>query len=383
MFPRAIVVHLGIAYAALSVGGSLDNARGPLLPDMIAELQITDQEASLFFAVAALMSIAGSLLAGPTLQRVRTVVALRYVLGCVMLGYWGVAFGTHYAIIVLGNGLYGIGMGANHVILNIMVAQAAPVKTRARHLNFLHVMYGLASLSAPMVIIGLRGAGAGWRMTFLLLTLLPVPVILAGLRDRLPCRREPSVNAIMAPLPWWNAWRHPAARYYAVLLGLYVSAELAVSMWLVLYVTRLRIADPAKANLFLSYFFCMMTAARFGAAIFLRTERYRTLLACAAGGGIVALLWGIYGHPVGLVLAAAPMGLFFPLCFASLSHEVTAHLEVVTSWVMCTVFVVIAAGQFMMGWLSDHYSIAVAMHLPVVLLILVSLLLLMRHPRAQ
>jgi MFS transporter, FHS family, glucose/mannose:H+ symporter len=377
MVRTSVTALLGVAFAALFAGGLLDNIRGPLLPDMIADLGIADRHASLFFSLAAIASVGGSVLAGKCLRHFSSLATLRGSLMIIALGYGAVAFGSTYWMILAGGICYGLGMGSNHVILNCMVAQATAPSQRTRSFNFLHVMYGLAALSAPLLITWLRVVTTGWQQIFLLSIGLPLLIFSASLPVASP--RPRAVDA-GGPRPHYlRLLFTPTCLYYAAVFGLYVAAELCVSIWLVLYVDRLGTYTLAQSTNFLTLFFVAMTAIRLLMGLFLKGHHYKRILLISSSGGVFFGCLGIYGHPIFLSLSAAAMAPFFPVMFASLSHEVTEDLEVVTSWVMGTVFVAIALGQAMMGWLSDHYSMAVAMHLPVVLLVVVSMALWLRR----
>src|SRR3989338_3579989 len=99
---------LGIAYVGLFVSGMTDNARGPILPDMILSLGLRDSEASLFFSISALASMPGTLFMGNLLRRMSAVRCLQLAIGVFVLGFWCIASSTNFAVILIGAALYGM-----------------------------------------------------------------------------------------------------------------------------------------------------------------------------------------------------------------------------------------------------------------------------------
>lgn len=373
------IFFLLLAYLTLFVSGMADNARGPLLPDMIRDLGLHDREASLFFALAALSSMPGSLAIGHLLRRRGSLVALRVAVGCFVLGFWCIAAASGYPMVLVGAALYGFGLGGCHIVTNVMAAQATTPAQRTRHMSRLQVMYGVASLCAPLVVVGLRAMLHRWQHIFLALTILPT-LLVAG--SCLVANQHPVPAPAAVRRSMWRLLRDPTCRFYAALMGTYVAAELCVVLWLVVYVTRTGQADATTAAMLLSGFFLCMTLARVVGGWVLSGKNNSVVLMASAAGGMLCVGLGIHVHPVFLSLSAFPLGFFFPVGFASASHELADHLETAIGWVFSAVFVAIFLSQIVMGWLSDLTSIMAAMHLPVVLLGAVIVMLLVRPPAA-
>lgn len=368
-----------LAYASLFFAGLIDNARGPLLGDLKTTFALSNSLASLFFSVGLFASMPGTLLAGQALRRWPVIRCLQWSIGTFVLGYVLIGWGPSYVVVLCGSALYGLGMGAHHVMLNVLIAQATPLATRARHMSGVHVMYGLASLLAPIAVVALRPVVAHWQQIFFVLVLGCVAVLLVTVLLP-PTLRTPVAPRPTASLPLWRVLASATCRYYSLVLGLYVTAELAIVFWLVLYIASLGRYSAAESALYLTYHFLAMTASRIAGGLWLKSHHdNRWVLILSAGGGAICVILGLYVHPLWLPLGAAPAGLFFPVAFAALSQEMPGEFEAATGWVLCVVFACIGVGQIVMGWIGDHFSLATAMHFPALLLGLVVLALALRR----
>lgn len=367
---------LSLAYATLFVAGMGDNARGPILPDMIGSLSLSDAQASLFFSVSALASMPGSLLMGQLLRRFSSVACMRIAVTTFACGFLLISMGSEYYLILLGSALYGLGMGGEHVVVNIMVTQATSLNLRTRHMSLLQVMYGLASLLAPLIVIYLRGWLQSWQAIFVALAILPLLLVLLSFKEH--GDKPPSAKVAVTRMPFMSVLRDRTCMFYSAMLGIYVAAELCVSLWLVLYLTRVHDFTENNSALYLTLFFAAMTLARLFGGFFLSGERNQAVLLSSVLLGLIFVFCGLYIHPLFFPLAAAPLGLFFPVAFASLSQDMAHEVEAAMSWVLCFVFISISLGQSLMGFVSNAAGMQVAMHVPIVLFTVVALLLLLR-----
>lgn len=365
-----------LAFLSLFAAGMADNIRGPLLPEIITTMQISDTSAGLLFSVASTMSIVGGFAGGPILRRFGTLFCLRILIITYAAGYLLIAVAPTYAVILLGSAFYGIGMGALHVVHNVLVAQESTPDKRTRYFNFLHTMYGLASLTSPLIAIQTTHIFGNWQTAFTLMTLLPLSLVMISFLTR---AKRLTAKALQKPLPFFKVIRLEPCRFFAFFLSCYVAAELCVSLWLVLFITRLGGYSSMEAAGFLTLFFVGMTLSRLLGGIFLKNRWNRSVLIISSVTGFFSILLGIYHHPFWLSLFAFFGGPIFPVGMSELGIEIPHEVEAATGWVITLLFVAISLSQTAMGWGSDLFSVQVAMHFPAALLLIGLLSLLLRN----
>lgn len=370
-----LLAHLTLFCAALA-----DNIRGPLLGDLQGAFALDNTQVSWFFSVALLASMPATIYAGRALRVFPDVRCLQGGIVIYVLGLLGIAWAPHYVWVLVAAVLFGLGMGTQHVIVSVMVSRAAPGAVRTRHMTWVQVMYGLASFCAPMLVIAGRQILETWQSFFMVAAILPCMLIIIAPYLNPPGERPESFPPAIR---MGVALRDSVCRFYSTLIGFCIMAELAVSFWLVLYVQHLPGVSVDNATWYLSAFFGMMVLSRISGGWLLVGRSNRNVLRFTSVAAIGCIVAGLYVHPIFLSCSAFPMGFFYPVGFASLSCEKEHNLEAAISWVMCGVFVWIAVGQLILGWIGDAMSLHAALHVPIVALCVVLVLLTVRKPRTQ
>ncbi len=343
------------AFGSLFVTGMLDNARGPLFPEVLAGLALTDAEGAWLFASASAAGGVGSWAARFVLARVRASRALwlGLVLGTLGIGLLGRS--RSLGELVLGSTLFGLSFGSLSLVQGALIQRGAPPALQRQAFAGLHAMYGAASLLAPLLVTLAARSGVDWRGAFGLFACAPLVVLALTLplRDPPPARVDPAAGA---PPPG------PRALAVSFMTGLYVAAELALSTRLVLHLRRLE-WSPEAASLALAAFFACLLAGRTLLGLVRVPATHRQLLAASAGGSLLLLAGGLTVHPALLSVAGLTLAPFFPVASALVADEFPGAFERVMSTLMATVCLTVMVAHQAVGALSDAVGLHAALWL--------------------
>jgi fucose permease len=344
------------AFGSLFVIGMLDNARGPLFPEVLAGLALTDAEGAWLFASASAAGGVGSWAARFVLARVRASRALwlGLVLGAVGVGLLGRS--RSLGELVLGSTLFGLSFGSLSLVQGALVQRGAPPALQRQAFAGLHAMYGAASLLAPLLVTFAARSGVDWRGAFGLFACAPLLVLALTLplRDPPPAPVDPAAPDAPAP--------GPRALAVSLMTGLYVAAELALSTRLVLHLRRLE-WPPEAASLALAAFFACLLVGRALLGLVRVPASHRQLLAASAGGSLLLIAGGLSVHPALLCAAGFTLAPFFPVASALVADEFPGAFDRVMSTLMATVCVVVMVAHQAVGALSDAVGLHAALWL--------------------
>lgn len=354
-----------VAWSSLFALGLVDNARGPVFPDVLKEFQLTDTAGSFFFLAASLASVIHNtiffrFLAQTDPKRLVGLYTLIMAGGALLIASATDYRATLAACAILGIGFGGLGVGQNAAV------QMAPAEHRQRAMGWLHTMYGLSSFAAPLLISYLSTgmASGGWRFA---LTLLSLPSAFVGIfvifesaisrrsakRNSPPPQAPMEISQTKGPVPkaaWWGA----------LMVALLVVCEIAVSSRLTLLARRDWGVTIEDAGLWLSGYFVAMTLSRLVLGLFKFSISSRNLLFCSIVSGFPFLIAGFFplGFPreirlLALVGFGLPIAMGYPLAMTRLAEIFGAGVQRVTS--LCLIFQSGAAVlmHFTLGWGAD------------------------------
>ena len=134
------------AFSCLFLVGFGDNMRGPLFPEILRELGLSDAQGGLMFAMSCGGSIVGALWARRLVSRWSTVRILQLGLGFAFLGQGGSALAWDLVSLLAGSFVFGIAGGVLALGQNLMVEEGSPPERRRQGLAGLHSTYGFPPL---------------------------------------------------------------------------------------------------------------------------------------------------------------------------------------------------------------------------------------------
>ena len=369
-----------VAWMSLFALGLVDNARGPVFPDVLKDFALTDTVGSFFFLAASLASLIHNtvfyrFLCETNPKRLIGIYTLIMAAGALLISYTTDFRATLVACAILGIGFGGLGVGQNAAV------QAAPSEHRQRAMGILHAMYGLSSFSAPLLVAYL--ASYGWRLALVLLSL---PSVFVGLLVVFESARkknrttispvENSQDALAERVSGESAAgenhvslltqakERRAAWYAAALVALLVVAEISVSSRLTLLARRDWGISIESAGSWLAAYFAAMTLSRLVLGLVRFPFSARQLLWFAIFLGAPFLIVGFL--PLGfsreirllsLVGFGFPIAMGYPLAMTRLAEIFGPRVQRVTS--LCLILQSGAAMtmHFVLGWGADSHGL--------------------------
>ncbi|MBK7891122.1 MAG: MFS transporter [Bdellovibrionales bacterium] len=356
------------AWMSLFALGLVDNARGPIFPELISQFGLSDTRASLFFLASSGAGSLHNLIMHRFLSHAapgRLVVGYTLLMG---LGALGIALAPTYELALIGGAFLGMGFGGLGVAQNSAV-QAVPKRIRSQAQGLLHGMYGFSSLLAPLAM---ASGGVQWRGTYMLLAAIPL-VVSFGLLFRWsrlghyhPDDDEADV-VLAAESTSQSGW------LFALLVGCLVVAEISVSSRLVLLARREWGLGFEEASAWLAWYFVAMTIARFGLGFFKLPGATGRVLLAVIGLALPVGAVGLFGLPgiadgasqrlTALCLFGFLIALGYPLAMVRVRELYGRGAQKVTTLCILVQSISGVSMNLALGWIADEVSLLRALQL--------------------
>jgi fucose permease len=366
------IPYVLVGYVSLFALAFLDNSRGPFFQDIIADLQLKDSVASLFFAATSFMAFCLGRLSPKILSRYMRLLDLVRLGHLVMvIGFALISQARSLPGLLAAATVFGIGYGIINFTQNILIVEGANPVLRRRLLSGLHSIYALSSLVAPLLISFLIENSFAWRQVFLAFSVLPMGAFAATFiaRPQKPQAIETKNPALIQSF---------ALKSFLVSAGIafYVVAELLLSTRIPLYFRRIENTPAETAARFLALFFLLLFVGRFGFAFF-KLDKYsnRAIMLACLFISICTVGLGLFVAPVWLAMTGLPMAPFFAvsLNYITESFGRGAHAALGSALALQSLFVVVM--HYLMGWVTEVWGIRTAMLVTPLFLLLSALLI--------
>jgi MFS transporter, FHS family, glucose/mannose:H+ symporter len=364
-------------FFAFFVFGFVDNLKGPTLPALLRDVNLSYGEggaillsAYIGFMVATILTGVLADAAGLRVVLLLAGVALTIGLTAFSLvsSFWLLAL----ALFVVGLGLGSIEVGGNGMIVDLHSAN------RARYLNLLAVFHGVGSLVVPIYAAQMLSAAFTWRQVYQFAIILAVGMVLFFALVRYPPALRTGGEKLSlrtmfsAGLTWHMGW-------YYLLITAYVAAEIGIAAWIVEYLQQVKGFDIGTSSLYLSLFFAAIMIGRLVGSFVVDRIGYLAVMLTAIVASIVTLGLGIFGPPA-LVFLIPLTGIFFSIMFPTTTASVSS-LHVTNMGAILGVLFAFgglggALGPWLIGAAADLVGIelAFAMNIGFCVLTLVALL---------
>jgi MFS family permease len=303
-------------FASLFAAAFMDNARGPVLPVLCAQLNIPYETAGLFLMIGNVAAVLATFMLGRLLPRLgdrRAAILTSWL--AVIPGLVAPFVSSEATLLSLGL-LLGASVSLVGSFSHILTIRGSPEATRGRFVSMQQVMYGIGSLIAPLLFSALTLAKQPWWWLFagsslvtLILGLVYLKILPKEAPTPAPDRREDGQQV-------WNG----ASILVLLLTAFYVAGEVLASMWMNSLMVGQHKLRPEVAAQYQMGFFLLMGATRFLCFLLVR-PRYETRIqvGCLALGVIFGVL-GQQGQSWALPLMGV-LGPFFPLTMARISFK--------------------------------------------------------------
>lgn len=351
--------------------GLLDNVRGPYFADIISDLNLSNTQGSLFFAVVSGMAFVAAQVVPFMASRFSLLNVIRMALVTMGVGFYFIAYAHSLSVLLLFCVIFGLGFGVLNVAQNLLILEGSSLYLRRRLFSGLHGMYAFSSLIAPLIAAQLFQLQINWRVAFMGFA----SIVIVSLIVSFFARSEKSILRPHAPVR--NLQRVKFKSYSSIggVLSLYVLAELVLSTRLSLYVRQTYMYSPAQAANLLALFFLFLLVGRF---IFLfipfKSSNLVIIERCLVCT-FVAYILGLWVHPWLFALAGFTMAPIFGLSIDLVAEMFPEHSSQAVSNVIGLSCIYIVSMHIVMGLLSDWIGITQAMSIGLVFIFSAWLLL--------
>lgn len=368
-------LSIALSYSTLFLLGLSDNIRGPLFPDVLKDLNLTDTMGASLWAASSMMAFFCSFLSRLALTHFGSLGTLKLSIFLMMSGQLGMSYSQDYVTAIISCASLGASFGFLGVVQNLMVLQAGPPSTIQRLQAGLHSNFALASVAAPLFLTLAHSFTPGWRFGYLMGGLVSMLGFMALLfvsnkkfnEDRGHKIKEDHFNESPAS--------RVRAAYLASILALYVVVEIMVSSRLALFLKRETGADFAATNYATTLFFVGLLAGRLVFIFWRPKQALKNQLLISLILTLFFLVLGLTGFPNALILTGLTMAPFYPLAMSYLREKFPDHLEMMTATALTLNGLYVVLMHFGIGIFSDLFGLKAALWIgPTATLIAVLLL---------
>lgn len=353
-----------LAYFTLLSQSIIDNARGPAYPDILTDFSINASRGSWLFAWASLAGLVANATARWWLPKVEAVIATIASLLLMSLGSLLFSYSKEIGVFALdlSSIIMGLGMGGANVAMNLLIARGTPLSHRRQFYAGLHSVYGLGSLSAPLLLSFYISSGGEWSSFFIWLSLLPFIILSLSLLKYSELAHE-SIDfskpraRLAAPI------KLSSRLAYGCVFAFYVASEIVISTRLVIYLTSSHNINITDARMALSFFFLALLAGRLLFTVVpLKGASQRWMLLSCLLTLCIYLLARLFS-PLLLSLCGASMSFFYPVAMDWLSKKFPTGLEWMTASVLTNISLILVIMHISFGYISDILGLEFAMGL--------------------
>lgn len=373
---RAIALLTGLSFYAFFLFGFADNVKGPIIPELLADLNLSYAAGSTLLLSAYIGFMAGVLATGFVASRRDNRTALIIAALGISLGAAGnVVLGS--PLLLTGSFFFlGYGLGAIEVGANGLIATLYPAES-GRYLNLLAVFHGAGSMLAPFIAGLFIAAGASWRTVYAMIIPLAGLQALLFLFFRRPGekRRERSAGS---GLELRLLWRRNLL-LYALFLTFYVAAEIGVASWMVDYLLKVKEYPVALGSVLLSGYFGCVMLGRFIGSFLVERLGYRRVLIWTSMLSFFSLSAGILAARE-LAFLIPLTGLFFAVMFPTATADAARTTDAPQEAVFSVLFFCAGLGGMLGPWLvgfsAQFFTIAGGFAVNLIFIVLMFLMLL-------
>ena len=367
---------LPIIYLAFISLGLPDSLLGAAWPIMYQELGATVSWAGIISMVIAAGTVVSSLLSERLNVRFGAAKITAVSVLTTAVALFGFSISNSFWLLCLWAVPYGLGAGSVDAVLNNYVA----LHYKARHMSWLHCMWGVGCSIGPMVM-GYAISAGSWNMGYGIISIFQI-ALTAVLFFSIPLWKRPARESTQTDAPRHHSIREltglPGVREVLVCFFCYCALESTVGMWAASYCTLFRGIPAQQAARWASLFYIGITVGRFVCGFISMKINDQNMIRLGQGVmalGTVAVLMPFGDGPLfaGLIL----IGLGCAPVYPSIIHETPANFGPEVSQGIIGVQMACAyIGSCLMppifGFLAEKISFAIyPLYLAVILLLMI------------
>ncbi|MFC4404784.1 MFS transporter [Gracilibacillus xinjiangensis] len=349
-----------VVFGGFSIFGISENIKGPALPNMQLELNLSDGNLGLLLAINSFSFLIACTFTSWLIDKIGTKVTsiLTFLLMAVSglfiyLSSNFLSLAGGYFLLYLGNGMLEIGLA--------IIAARIFTRNTGTMLNLSHFFYGLGSTVAPILAAQMMGweissTILGWRgmyMIMLSLSLLPlVPVTLS----RFPKGETEETNERTSIK---KLAKDPIAWLIVFSLSMAVTAELGIAAWLVNYLVKVSEWNLADASGMLSIFFFTFMLARL--LLGPVTDRFgytKSIITFSFFAGIISMIPIFAGDRFAILFAIAGFGIgpIYPTMMALLAKKYANGTDTAITFTVTLIGVATVLSNLLIGYIIEFVT---------------------------
>ncbi len=381
---------IALAYFTLLAQSLIDNGRGPAYPDILTTFDLSSTSGAKIFALASFAALFASLSTKwwlPKLELIRGSIVSLFLMtvACFLFGR-SPLIGTW--LLDLSSFLMGLGMGGANVCMNLLIAKGTSPIHRRQFYAGLHSVYGLGSLSAPLILSFYltQTTDKTWGDFYQYLCLLPATILLIAL-IRYPALTKLKVAPTEALVPK-AIYKAPVPLLmrlaYGTVFGFYVASEVIISSRLVYYLNEGHQLPITESRMALSVFFLALLAGRLLFTITsIKGQSHHWLIFSCLTTIAIYFSSRIFYPPL-LALTGLSMSYFYPVAMDWLANTFTEGLEWMTASVLTSVSVFLVVMHLGFGYVTDRVNIEAAMAIvPLLLIFTIIMVVILEKAKAK
>jgi len=322
---RTIWLLTAGAFFAFFVFGFTDNLKGPSLPALLKDLNISYSLGGTILLGVYLGFMAATLTTGLLADAVGQKAVLVLAGVSLVIGIAGFSSLNAPVVLMIFMMFLGFGLGSLELGCNALIVSLHSTD-KGRYLNLMAVMHGMGSMLAPLYAGWLLAAGDSWRTVYRWDFILIGLMIAVFALTRFPDIDKTKNEKIDFKQLGKTAFTPEMLLYYAS-ITLYVAIELGIASWIVEFLQKERLQSVAQSTQALSIFFGLMMVGRFVGSFFVERLGYlkSIIITSLCASACVAL--GVFG-PSQLSFLLPVSGFFLSIIFPTITAAASdAHKE--------------------------------------------------------
>lgn len=379
-----IILLTAGCFLAFFVFGLTDNLKGPTLPAMMQEMNITYGTGGNIFFGQYLGFLIATLFTGLLADRfgLKSVILLAGVFLLLGVGGYSTFRNTWLlaaSIFLLGLGLGALELGSNAVIVSVHH------KRKGLFLNLMSVFHGMGSMIAPFAAGWLLVQNISWRSIYRWESLFILAFLGYFVFLQFP-QKEAQPHEALDFKQLSKVAFQPSLIWFYISIALYVSAEIGVASWMVTFLQNEHTLSVKASTTALTIFFGALMLGRFIGGFIVHRIGYLRSILFASVASVLCIAIGLFG-PTNLSFFLPLTGLFFSIIFPTITAAVSdTHTENANS-ILGMLFACAGlgglVGPWIIGWASDAFGLQLgfSVNLIFALLMTVAILVLMKGKR--
>jgi MFS transporter, FHS family, glucose/mannose:H+ symporter len=345
--------YIVLAYFSLFTLGAVDNARGPVYPQILSDFGIGTSKGAFLFSLASLTGLFVNLTARWWLPRFGVIRAIRFSLVAIALSSWSLALSgslINYPLLLASSVSLGVGLSLCGISMNLLIVKGAPLKARRRLFSGLHATYGLSSLMTPLVFITFFKLGFNWKEFFVFNGSMSLLVLLGSFlwgNFKEESEKAPEFKSHVPKLQMLLT---------GTMIGFYVASEILLSSRIVFYLQTARSLTLVEASNYLSLFFLCLMLGRLSFSLFHIKLSGPKLLSLSLLSSLLLTYLGLHYHPVFLAILGGSMSFFFPVSLDYISENFSEFVDHMISSSMIYIGLVLFLIHYLFGYITEHYG---------------------------